>query len=306
MSDSINGITASPVLGKLQFETAVAEYIKLIDSVPSRMAKYHEKSDAENAFYSKFVLNHGSEKIDRFHRELLSELMESFSARVKLIKVPTSILEIFKLEFARIRQILESDKEYVFDWINDRFAKDLGICTFRLIPAGAQLVEIHGFPRSVVFTRLSRILPNLWFYLFQLKGGKPIYTIHTHQGNLSDFNPEGWNRCYVRIGQLLKLNPEIKGMQGGSWFYDPALSIISPRLAYLREVPCQNGAAIFFVGTEDHTSSALSTSASRVEKFKTGEYVPRAFVLAWPRDALITFAQENSHLLSNDSKRIDC
>ena len=133
--------------------------------------------------------------------------------------------------------------------------------------------------------------------MFKLKGGKPIYTIHTHQGNLADFNPDGWNRCYVRIGQLLQLNPDIKGMQGGSWFYDPALSEISPRLAYLREVPCQNGASIFFSSVEDHTSSALSTSASRVEKFKNGEYVPRAFVLVWPRDAMIKFSEKHKDLL---------
>lgn len=292
-------------LEKRQFEMAVSEYIELIDDEPVRIAKYHEKSDAENAFYSKFVTNYGVEKISGFHKELLLELMDRFSTRVKAIKIPDSILGIFKIEFERIQKIIQDDKAYVFDWTNDRFAKDLGICTFRLIPAGAQLVEIHGFPRSVVLTEISRVVQSLCFYLFRLKGGKPIYTIHTHQGNLSDFNPEGWNRCYVRIGQLLKMNPEIKGMQGGSWFYDPALSTISPRLAYLRAVPCQNGAAIFFLGTEDHTSSALSTSASRVENFKAGEYVPRAFVLAWPRDALIRFAEKNSGLLTNKSEVIN-
>ena len=305
MSDSHNKKINVPFSEKLQFERAVAEYINLIDSAPIRISKYHEKSDAENSFYSRFTLNHGSKNIDTFHRELLLELMERFPTRVKFIKVPNSILELFKLEFSRIRKIIESDNEYVFDWKNDRFAKDLGICTFRLIPAGAQLVEIHGFPRRVIFNKISHILPNLYFYLYRLKGGKPIYTIHTHQGNLHDFNPDGWNRCYVRIGQLLKVNPEIKGMQGGSWFYDPALKTISPRLAYLREIPCQNGAAIFFASTEDHTSSALSTSLSRVEKFKAGEYVPRAFVLAWPRKALITFSDKNSHVLATDSERIN-
>jgi hypothetical protein len=156
---------------------------------------------------------------------------------------------------------------------------------------------LSGIPKKWLFNRPYRALQSIWFLLFKMNGSKPTYEIHTHSANLNDFNPAGWNRCYVRIGQLLKLNPEIKGMQGSSWFYDPALAQISPRLAYLREVPCENGAHVFFVRNEGKGSNALAKSKSRGDLYDQGKYTPKAYLLVWPRQKLIDYSDQNIELI---------
>jgi hypothetical protein len=280
-----------------QLEKKIALYISLIDDTPTSILKYHHQSESQIKFYQELKKILNSTEIQMFHQITMLELMNKFSIRVKKILVPPSIIEIFKLEFERILALIKNDSIFIFDWSNDSFAKDMGICTFRLIPTGAQLVEISGVSRRIVFSDFKKVISNLFFFARKTGGFKPYYEIHTHSGNLGDFNPEGWNRCYVRIGELLKLNPEIKGMQGGSWFYDPALSKISPRLAYLSEVPCANGAKVFFVQEEGKSSSALSKSESRKQSYVDGKYTPKAYLLVWPRENLIRFSEENKDLL---------
>jgi hypothetical protein len=170
----------------------------------------------------------------------------------------------------------------------------MGICTFRLLPVGPGLIEVSGFSRRVLFNELSKIIPNLWFFIFKAKGSKPFYEIHTHLANVSEFNPDGWLRCYVRIAELLQMNPEMKGFQRSSWLVDPALSEISPRLEYLRIVPSANGAKIFFVKKEDESCGALSKSETRKMLYHEGKYIPRAFLLLWPRKEMINYVNENN------------
>ena len=275
----------------------VEKVILLSDQIRLTNAKYHFISINLREFYRQFKKNFGPEKIPVFHKIVMLELMHQFPIRSKSINVPDSIVEVFQSEFHRIFNLIEQDSLYVFDWTNDFFAKDMGICTFRLIPAGAQLIEVSGLPRSVLVRDLPKIFKNLWYFVFNLRGAKPLYEIHTHSGNLSDFNQDGWNRCYVRIGELLALNPSIKGIQGGSWFYDPKLAAISPRLEYLRSVPCVNGARFFFIRDEGEKSNALAKSESRTKLFESGKYRPRAFLLVWGRAELIEYSKKNRHLL---------
>ncbi len=278
-------------------EKKITEYFLLLDRISSSISKYHHQSEAQIIFYSELKKILAPAKIQLFHQILMLDLIDKFPQRVKKIRVPPSIIEMFQIEFKRIFELISNDAVFVFDWSNDSFAKDMGICSFRLIPAGAQLVEISGISRAILFNNFNKITSNLFFYIFKMYGCKPFYEIHTHSGNLAEFNSDGWTRCYVRIGELLKLNPEIKGMQGGSWFYDPALLTISPRLAYLRECPCANGAKVFFVRNENENSSALAKSELRKKYFAEGKYLPKAYLLVWPRKNLIQFSEENRNCL---------
>lgn len=284
-----NSIEIDPHL----LQESIENYISLEDHTRSSFSKYHYLSDAQIDFYHLFSKKFGHNKVLIFHKIVMLELISQFPVRVKKLNIPPSIMEMFKVEFERIFQIIEKDESFIFDWSNDLFAKDMGICTLRLIPAGAQLVEISGVPRRVLFDDPRKIIQNLWFFIFKTRGFKPFYEIHTHLGNLSEFHPDGWHRCYVRIGELLRMNPKIKGMQGGSWFYDPALSEISPRLEYLRSVPCSNGAKIFFLQEEGGSSSALSKSETRKQLYVEGKYLPKSYLLVWARDDLIHYSERD-------------
>ena len=43
---------------------------------------------------------------------------------------------------------------------------------------------------------------------------------------------DGWNEAWATAAELCRGRPELAGMIGSSWFYDPPLTEISPRLAH--------------------------------------------------------------------------
>lgn len=277
----------------------LTDYLFLIDHLPASIIKYHHLSDGQVVFNTQFLNTFGSAALNDFHQIIMLELMSQFPQRMAFLKLPESILALYAVEFERILELIENESDFVFDWTNDLFAKDMAICRLHLIPAGARLLEITGFSRKPFMSNWRQLLPNLGFLLFDVKASRPLYEMHVHTSILKDFHPLGWKQCLVRIGQLLKLNPHIHGLHGTSWFYDPALKDVSPHLTYLRDIPCQHGAKTFFVKDDDAKSEAFSKSKSRKLLFLDKKYTPKLFLLIWPRNELIAFSEKNQQLLNS-------
>ena len=128
-----------------------------------------------------------------------------------------------------------------------------------------------------------------------LRGFSPMFQIHTHISYLEEFNEAGWNECYRCCADLYQLHPESLGMFGGSWFYDPALESISPRLTYLAAIPCSGGAhRVLLEKSGDFVNDAIATSPSRRKLYESGQYQPRSFLLAWSRQAQQKWANANA------------
>lgn len=185
------------------------------------------------------------------------------------------------------------------DWLSlssDIFHKELGLATLRLHAAAAQLIDPRcGIPRSI----LVRQPPRHWWStssLFLRMGGfSPLFQIHTHLSYLDEFNAEGWKECYRTCADLATIYPAVRGMFGASWFYDPAIEEISPRLAYLRQDPMSGGAACLLYAEEGHfVQDAISTSPTRRQLHEAGQYHPRSFMLVWTRGDLLSWARANS------------
>lgn len=201
-----------------------------------------------------------------------------------------SVVTQYQKTLQRILTMCQSDQGWVQEK-DDFYFKDLAMAMRVMFPAGAQITEVSsgfgikqglrgGFVDSAKF---------LWLTLLQ-RGCKGYYQIHTHIPELSEFNPQGWNDCYLRIAEMLELNPQVKGIFGGSWFYDPQLKEISPRLMYLQDVPLENGASRFY--THDDTSgNAIYASKTRRQLYEEGAYTPRSYLLIWPRKAMIQWAK---------------
>lgn len=120
---------------------------------------------------------------------------------------------------------------------------------------------------------------------------KPWLEVHTDSRELSDFNEAGWDRAWATAAEILKRRPEMAGMLGSSWFYDPPLEQISPRLAYLRLNPLKHGAFMVHQGPGAiHTERAATSSPTRKALIESGEYTARSWLVAWPRAALIRWA----------------
>jgi hypothetical protein len=175
--------------------------------------------------------------------------------------------------------------------LDDYYYKDLAMATRMMFPSGAQVTEAScGFGvKQGLNGGLIDSARFLWLTLMQ-GGCKDYYQIHTHTPELSEFNPQGWNDCYLRIAEMLELNPQVKGIFGGSWFYDPQLKDISPRLMYLQDVPLENGASSFYTHL-DTTGNAIYSSKTRRKLFDEGKYTPKSYLLIWPREAMIKWAR---------------
>jgi hypothetical protein len=198
----------------------------------------------------------------------------------------------------QLRQLqrMLAEGEATSEWLridHDLFHKEFGIATLRLYVAGAQLIDARcGIPRSIVVKGgVGSVIKNLAGIL-RLGGFRNYFQIHTHKFMLDTFNEEGWEECYRCCAELYALHPEVLGMYGSSWFYDPVLDVISPRLSYLRATPMAGGAELFFVEEGGSAkNNSLSTSPSRRKLYEEGKYIPKSYMLAWGKAKQIAWAE---------------
>jgi hypothetical protein len=176
---------------------------------------------------------------------------------------------------------------------SDLFQKDFGLAVMRLYAAASQLVDCDaGIGRAILLCSGLGQLPQRLALFARLGGFKPFFEIHTHLSYLDEFNEEGWNECYRCCADLYSVFPNVLGMQGGSWFYDPALTQISPRLAYLQDIPQRGGAHLLFTSADTHlVHDATSTSPTRKQLYDEGKYQPKSYTLIWSRSDQRKWAQ---------------
>jgi hypothetical protein len=235
---------------------------------------------------------HGAAARPPFTAALVAHLALRLADRLPSMGLPDSVVEQYPGAFERLVAQL-SKGDLISYWLgNDNFLKDVRITGGYSVPCGAQDVDLYstisrwsGLKSMVI----QRDLKNGWAVI--QCGGPPWFRIHTDQRHLQDFNEEGWDRCYERIADLLMARTAVKGMVGTSWFYDPQLLNISPRLAYLQTTPLTHGAFLVRHGPGAiHTERATATSPTRRALVKEGTYVPICYSLVWPRADLLHWA----------------
>ncbi|NMG01811.1 hypothetical protein [Azoarcus taiwanensis] len=211
---------------------------------------------------------------------------------MRAVNLPPSILPLYAREFRRILETIR-DEGTTIALTEDRWRKNLSILVGRLIPVGAEFADVgSGLPRSTLmrgsFIQRLRVLRCV---MTGARGFRPMLELHAHPDSLDDFNPNGWLASYKRLAEILAINPGYKGVIASSWFRDPALSQISPRLSYLREYPETHGALMVKVGTDkEGRSGALTRSPTRRSLFEQGRYIPAIYLMIWPRRTMLAWA----------------
>jgi len=240
---------------------------------------------------------------DRARRAAIAGLALGLAARGPCRRLPTSVEALYPRAYAGLAASL-ADAATPYD--TDSYAKDARFVAGMSVPAGAQILDIafaqgpraglrHLAQMGAMGGRLALAGAGLGAAAHLLKdhGLGHWAEIHTDSRDLADFNEAGWDLCYRRIADFLTLNPDIAGMWGASWFYDPQLVGISPRLAYLQARPLARGAIAVRLGEgEIHTRRAAQASPTRAGLIARGDYRPVCYALFWPRKALIAWAAE--------------
>lgn len=197
-------------------------------------------------------------------------------------------------EIQRVVTTLSASREYVFD--DDVYRKDLCCFTGRMAFCGIYVVDLYaGWPRRyLVRPRLVDAPANLLFIL-KAGGFSRFAQLHLHSPAVEHFSKAARDHSFMLLSEYLRSQPDILGVMGSAWYYDPCISEVSPRLAYLRETPQNNGARVVCIGRSDSAeASALSKSATRRALHRNGKYAPMEFAMLWPRKSFLAWAMQGN------------
>lgn len=176
----------------------------------------------------------------------------------------------------------------------DLVAKDLGLCTQKLFPAGYCIVEIRSSmaKRNAILGGARQFLDYCGIYYLRFGGRGPFLSNHFHPEWTHLFTSEGRIQMFKVVATIMEWRPEFKALIGSAWFYDPVVAKISPHLDFVRNYPEQHGAS-FFRGPPDQSGNALMSTRRRLMRDR-GEYHPRKYVMIWPRDSIVDWAHRQS------------
>lgn len=246
-----------------------------------------------NNFISQHLSLNSFKNINDFKFCLIYKLLINLNDNKTNYNFPYSIIQLYPEAINRTANFLIDNFNNTYN--EDYFMKDLCFVTGNNVPCGAQVVELNSYISFYRFIRSIIYYKNFYLVSTFFNNGGPgkWLRIHTEERYIDDFNEQGWNSCYYRISELLMKFFEVKGVVGTSWFYDPSLINISPRLAYLQRVPLDNGAFMIHHRTS-HIDIVRATLKSKTRKklFEDGIYNPKCCSIIWPRDNLIIWANK--------------
>lgn len=228
---------------------------------------------------------------------ILARLAGEFEARFSRARLPESLLPYYRENIARILERASAGTAWADSPHDDVFLKDLGILRMTLIPCASHLVfRNSGVPRSLVLRQTpATVLRALGFFALRAGGFRPFLENHVHPAMLDHFHPGGRERCLELVAQLLECWTDTLGLMGLSWYYDPVVGRISPRLAYLHDVPAAGGALFLPAGGgAEVAGDATAKSATRRELFRRGEYSPTRYLMAWCRRDLLRWRERRN------------
>lgn len=263
-----------------------------------------EKSNNRNSFFhaveaiiTETANDFSHEDKKAFRRILMARLAMDLPDLVRGMNLPASIIDLYPGAMARLLNHLKNNDKNPYDLSDDFFLKDLSFVSGGTVPCGAQVVDLASYFlfKSVIraLTRSGNI--NSVISLYKSGGSGPWFRIHTESRYLDEFNKEGWESCYKKIAEMLKSEKDILGMIGTSWFYDPQILKISPRLSYLQAQPVENGAFMIRHGTTrlDIERTTMKSNTRR-KLYEEGKYIPASFTLFWPRQSLLNWAESTT------------
>jgi hypothetical protein len=216
--------------------------------------------------------------------------------------LPLSLLSLYPAAHHRLATALQSERPYE----TDLFVRDLAFATGFFVPAGALTVAVPARrgvapllrlkPAAGAFGRVARA--SGWaagIAHARAAGLSPWAELHVDTRSLRDFDREGFLRCYRRLADLLRLRSDLAGVYGASWLYDPGLTKISPRLAFVRETAIEGGGRLVPLRTEPvQIAYAVARSAVRRSLWMNGRYKPACYGMYWPRARLLDWAAQDT------------
>lgn len=268
-----------------------------LDAVLARVQQYpkhcgYDYVDAQTVqLFDTIEQAHGAAAALNFSAALLVGLIHRHHGALTAASLTDEVKQWTVENLLRILTLIKEGNIEHMRPSQDQFRKELASANLTLLCAGAQKITKVKFPRGLIKTAPLKLIrlavstgPTATFY--------EMHTDSNDENLMKDFNEAGWTAFYRRFVDQLKLEPSVGGVLGSSWFFDPALQTVSPRLAYLWNLIMDNGGLSFCMGSSSSDiDNATVTSKTRKAKYEAGEYLPTKYKLIWPRKAMIQWAE---------------
>jgi hypothetical protein len=255
---------------------------------------YHRQPPALTEVLATVAGNGDPELAAAFDHMLLCWLIRRATDGTRTRDVPPRLAAEIDLHYERILARAEAGLEALPALGKDLFAKDVGVCTGRMLPAQFAVMQSQMRLARSLARSLARLggarqfLEFCGLYYGRFGGRGPFLASHFHPACARYFNQAGRLQLFRVVAEIFAWRPELKAFTGDAWYYDPVVAKISPHMAYIRDFPEAHGARLFR-GPVDTGGTAL-TSAKRRRLYEAGEYEPRRYTMVWPRRALLEWA----------------
>ncbi|MEM7101234.1 MAG: hypothetical protein AAF541_23430 [Pseudomonadota bacterium] len=268
-------------------------------SLNSLLAKdrfeHHETiDDALVALLDRTQEEFGEDVVATFVRRLVLDLCEH---QLLHVQVPQALVD---LQLHSLSSCMESvqamqDSKLRFDHFRKPLEKELSLAAGRTIfVGGAWMVERRCLAPTPLSGGVLRMLDRrpLRPLLSAVGVYRDCLVIHTLERNLRLFKPEHHETALRNIAIVLDADTSLAGIYRQSWFLDPRVVELSPKLAFLTTIPLQNGAQLNRIGpaTPSMIKDATTRAPARQKAFEAGTYVPANFAYFWAREDVLAWA----------------
>lgn len=218
---------------------------------------------------------------------LLLFLMGLFEVQFETRNLADEFAQHYADAFHRIIDQIDDAPDFA-SLSKDSFLKDLWIARVMMIPAVAQC----WWPHSGLQLRalMSGDAKGAWRAFSRCGGRRPMFEGHLHDPHVGRgyWSAEGWAEALRLLALALPSFPGHRGAFSTSWYFDPRIAEISPRLAFVGDLALATGARRFRVGpSADALANATTKSPTRRRLVAEGNYTPTDYAVVWARRDLI-------------------
>jgi hypothetical protein len=224
---------------------------------------------------------------DGLERLLIERAARTAISKVAALKVDDAVKQLLGRDLPVLHQ--GKTPMDVTTYHFDRAAK---IATLRRFPAGPMEWEISGLPRSwFAHGGVTSGLRLASFIVSRALALKPYFFMHTAPNPRSRLltSEREVLRAYYRMARALDLQPEVQGVLGRAWFFDPAAVRDYPHLEVLNR-PFRQGGIIVTLGIAPPSSGVLEGDRSRRAEYLVGKLRYRYGLAVWPRASAVEWA----------------
>ena len=278
-----------------QADELIAQYVQFM-TCDDISRPYNIPSPEKKRWLDGLVQTVESEALESLHQTLLIVLMESSLTQLQSDSaLPEPSRAAVKGWFAELCDRIESPPTE-WGYQTDFFQKDLAIAALKMWPSHSIChYEYSVLPKAFLKSHhLQQFFSGLCLMFKTLRSYKPLmYELHTEDRRQNPhFLEEGWHNLYLELAQRMTVEPHISGLFGQSWFWDPQVSEQSKKMDYLRRLPESGGARFFRLFTSDDPNHIALNHKKRRALFEQGKYCPTSYLLVWPREALLRWADQ--------------